>query len=80
MISYINTKFVLAALEKAPDTLKPQEIAAAARGLSIETPIGKVTMNPNTQRADMGYWYGETDVVDGKPRLVNFYRSGEKAK
>jgi branched-chain amino acid transport system substrate-binding protein len=80
LISYIDMKFTLAALEKTPEPLKASDIATAARGLSLETPAGKLTLDAHSQHADMGYWFGLTDIVDGKPQLTHFHRTGESEK
>jgi branched-chain amino acid transport system substrate-binding protein len=78
LITYTTTKFLLQALENASD-FSSESIVAAAGGSSVETPAGLVTLNPNTHRADLGYWYGFTDLKKDKtPILRDFFRTGEK--
>ncbi len=77
LLSYINTKFLLKAIEKAKST-EPKAITEALKGLTVSSPIGDVTMGAKTRRSDLGYWYGYTDVKNGKPILRDFYRTGEK--
>lgn len=77
--SYINTKLLLAALEKAED-LSPDAIVKAAKGLEIDTPLGPVKIREIDNRATFGYWIGQTKLLDdGTPVLVNFERNDVEA-
>lgn len=74
LISYITTKFTLEAIKKSKSS-DPLKIREALKGLQIDTPVGRVLMNAKTRQSDLGYWYGITDVRDGKPILKDFFRS-----
>jgi len=56
-LGYIGVKFLAAAIEKAGST-DPDALSAAFKGLSIDTPVGRRTINPDTHQANTGQFWG----------------------
>ncbi len=56
-LGYIGVKFIAAAIEKAGST-DPDALSAAFKGLSIDTPVGRRTINPDTHQANTGQFWG----------------------
>ncbi|NND65227.1 MAG: hypothetical protein HKM24_04595 [Gammaproteobacteria bacterium] len=42
--------------------------------MTIDIPVGPVTMRAIDRRTTMGYWLGKLEVVDGKPLMVDWER------
>ncbi|MCY4592091.1 MAG: ABC transporter substrate-binding protein [Alphaproteobacteria bacterium] len=57
VLAYIGVKFIAAAAEKAGST-DADELAAALEGMSIDTPVGPRTIDPETHQADTGQFWG----------------------
>ena len=55
-LGYIGVQFVAAAIEKAGST-DPDALSAAFKGLSIDTPVGPRTINPETHQANTGQFW-----------------------
>jgi len=68
-----NAMLSVAAALKEADSLEPDDIAAAYKGLTFDTPIGEITFRELDHQATMGAWVGRTTVVDGKPQMVDWY-------
>ena len=65
-LGYIGVQFVAAAIEKAGST-DPDALSAAFKGLSIDTPVGPRTINPETHQANTGQFWGpmkRSDLYD----------------
>ena len=65
MLGYNGVMFAAAAIEKAKST-DPDKLVAALEGLSIDTPVGKVTIDAKTHQADIGQFWGPMTKVPGK--------------
>lgn len=72
MLGYNGVKFAAAAIEKAQST-DPDKIVAALEGLTIDSPVGKVTIDAKTHQANIGQFWGRMVKVPGKD-----YREMEK--
>ncbi len=70
LVEYIAVKALAAAIEKAGSDDR-EKITEALRGLSLETPVGRITFRTQDNQSDMGVWIGKTALVDGKPRMVD---------
>ena len=57
VLAYIGVKFIAAAAEKAGST-DADQLAAALEGMSIDTPVGPRTIDPETHQADTGQFWG----------------------
>lgn len=64
VLAYTGVKFVAAAAEKA-GTLDADALAEALRGLTIDTPVGERTIDPNTHQANTGQFWGPLVKKDG---------------
>ena len=71
-------KFYAKAIEEA-GSVDPFEVSKAVRGLTIDTPIGPMTIRAIDGQSTMGLWVGRTELVDGKPAFVEYqYEEGSK--
>jgi len=50
-------QFVAAAIEKAGST-DPDALSTAFKGLTVETPVGRRTIDPDTHQANTGRFWG----------------------
>ena len=57
MLGYIGVMYTAAAMEKAKST-DPDKVAEALEGLSIGTPVGKLTIDAKTHQANIGQFWG----------------------
>ena len=64
VLTYIGVKFYAAAAEKAGST-DSDAIAEALKGLSIDTPVGPRTINPDDHQADTGQFWGPMVKKEG---------------
>ena len=64
VLAYIGVKFYAAAAEKAGST-DADAIAEALKGLSIDTPVGPRTINPEDHQADTGQFWGPMVKKEG---------------
>ncbi len=64
VLAYIGVKFYAAAAEKAGST-DSDAIAEALKGLSIDTPVGPRTINPDDHQADTGQFWGPMVKKEG---------------
>ena len=64
VLAYIGVKFYAAAAEKAGST-DADAIAEALKGLSINTPVGPRTINPEDHQADTGQFWGPMVKKEG---------------
>ena len=62
--TYIAIQFIAEAVRKA-GSADPQAIAKALVGLSIDTPLGKRTINPDNHRTNTGEFWGPMVTVSG---------------
>jgi branched-chain amino acid transport system substrate-binding protein len=57
VLGYIGVMYTAAAMEKAKST-DPDKVAEALEGLSISTPVGKLTIDAKTHQANIGQFWG----------------------
>lgn len=57
LLGYIGVHYAAAAMEKAKST-DSDAIATALEGLTITTPVGKLTIDPKTHQANIGQFWG----------------------
>ena len=62
--TYIAIQFIAEAVRKAGSS-DPKEIAKALVGLSIDTPLGKRTIDPDNHRTNTGEFWGPMVTVSG---------------
>jgi branched-chain amino acid transport system substrate-binding protein len=63
--AYIGLKLIAAAIEKA-GTVNRAAIRDALEGLTIDTPIGPITMRKSDHISTFGEWIGKTKIVGNK--------------
>ena len=66
VLAYIGVQFFAAAAEKA-GSVESDAIAAALKGLGIDTPVGPRTIDPETHQADTGQFWGPMVRKEGVP-------------
>jgi branched-chain amino acid transport system substrate-binding protein len=66
---YIEYQFIFGAIEKA-GSMDPEAITRALKGLTVDTPVGPVTMQAHTHRSTQGAWTGYTARVGNEIRMV----------
>ena len=69
-LGYVGVQFVAAAIEKAGST-DPDALSAAFKGLSVATPVGRRTINPETHQADTGQFWGPMKQSDFEFRMMD---------
>ena len=57
VLGYIGVMYTAAAMEKAKST-DADKVAAALEGLTIGTPVGKLTIDPKSHQANIGQFWG----------------------
>lgn len=78
VVGYATFKLIAKAIEKAGGT-DPDKLAAALRGLELETPLGPIEMRAADQQSTMGTFVGTLTVGDGMPRMVDWhYHDGKE--
>jgi branched-chain amino acid transport system substrate-binding protein len=65
VVGYATIKAIAAAINKAKST-DTEKMAAALRGLTTDTPFGKITWRPQDQQSTMGAYVGRLALKDGK--------------
>jgi ABC-type branched-subunit amino acid transport system substrate-binding protein len=69
VLAYNGVMFYAAAVEKAGSTDK-EAVRKALEGLSIETPMGKLTIDAKTHQADTGQFWGPMKKKAGETYRV----------
>ena len=76
LVGYNAMLSVIAVLEKSSD-LSTDTLLAAMEGLEVVGPSGDFVYRAADHQATMGAWVGKTDLVDGKPAMIDwFYANG----
>jgi branched-chain amino acid transport system substrate-binding protein len=70
VVGYSTVKAAAAAIRKAGST-DPAKIAAAMKGLDVDTPFGRVHFRALDHQSTMGAYVGKTAVRDGKGVMVD---------
>ena len=60
--------YAAAAMEKAKST-DPDKVAEALEGLSIGTPVGKLTIDPKTHQSNIGQFWGQIGRASCRERV-----------
>jgi branched-chain amino acid transport system substrate-binding protein len=66
VVGYVGTQFLVEAIRKAGST-DTDRVIEALRGLSIETPIGRQTIDPQTHEANRGQFWGRMTMTPRFP-------------
>jgi branched-chain amino acid transport system substrate-binding protein len=69
-IGYVMGQLVGEMLKKAPDT-KTDTLIKTLEGLSVTTPIGKMTMRAEDHQLTYGTYMGKLDVKDGRGVMID---------
>jgi len=70
VLAWTGMKFYAAAANKA-GSIEDTKVIEALRGLSIETPVGKRTIDPKTHQADTGQFWGPMVDKGAGYRVMN---------
>ena len=77
VVGYTAVMSVAAAMRKAKST-EADKLVAAMKGLTVDTPFGKITYRALDHQSTMGAYVGRTDVRDGKGVMVDWrYADGK---
>jgi branched-chain amino acid transport system substrate-binding protein len=71
VVGYSALMSIADGLKKAKST-DPDKLAAAFKGLSVDTPFGPITYRAQDNQSTMGAYVGTTAVKDGKGIMTNF--------
>lgn len=71
VVGYATFMLIARGIEKAGGT-DPEALAAALRGLELDTPLGPIEMRAADQQSTMGTFVGTLTVQDGMPRMVDW--------
>lgn len=69
VLALIGVRMYAAGVEKA-GSLNSKKVSQALKGMSINTPVGVRTIDPNTHQADTGQFWGEMVKKEGVPYRV----------
>jgi len=72
VVGYTTVKAAAAAIRKAGST-DTGKLLAAMRGLSLDSPFGKITFRALDHQSTMGAYVGRTAVKDGKGVMVDWH-------
>jgi len=76
IVGYGTMKAIAAILAKAGST-DTDKLIAAAKGVEVDTPFGKIVFRATDHQSTLGAFVGKTDVRDGKGVMVDsVYRDG----
>lgn len=76
LVGYNAILSIAAAIKKAGAT-DSEVLAAAFKGLNVDTPAGQITFRALDHQSTMGAWVGKTALKDGKGIMVDWsYRDG----
>ena len=78
VVGYATIKALAAGLKKANST-DTEKLITAFRGLSFDSPFGKVTFRPQDHQSTMGAYVGRTTLRGGKGEMKDYrYYDGAK--
>jgi branched-chain amino acid transport system substrate-binding protein len=72
IVGYVTLKSIAAAINKAGST-DADKLAAAFKGLEIDTPFGPISYRSADHQSTLGAFVGRTAVVDGVPQMVDWH-------
>lgn len=77
IVGYSTIMSAVAAIKKAQST-DSEKLVAAMKGLSVDTPFGRILFRPQDHQSTMGAYVGRTAVKDGKGVMVDWkYANGK---
>jgi branched-chain amino acid transport system substrate-binding protein len=71
VVGYSALMSIADGLKKAGST-DPDKLAAAFKGLNVETPFGPITYRAQDNQSTMGAYVGVTGVKDGKGVMTSY--------
>jgi branched-chain amino acid transport system substrate-binding protein len=71
LVGYDTFKALAAGIAKA-GSVDSDKLAAAFRGLAVDTPAGPITFRPQDHQSTFGLYVGRTGVKDGKGYMQSF--------
>lgn len=71
VVGYAAMKSV-AAILAAADSTQTADLIAAAKGVEVDMPFGRITYRAGDHQSTMGAFVGRTAVKDGVPMMVDF--------
>jgi len=71
LVGYDTFKALAAGITKA-GSVDSDKLAAAFRGLAVDTPAGPITFRPQDHQSTFGLYVGRTGVKDGKGYMQSF--------
>jgi branched-chain amino acid transport system substrate-binding protein len=71
VVGYAAMMSIASGLKKAGST-DPDKLAAAFKGLNVDTPFGPVTYRPQDNQSTMGAFVGVTALKDGKGVMTSY--------
>jgi branched-chain amino acid transport system substrate-binding protein len=78
VVGYATFQSIAAVIKKAGST-DTAKLIAAAKGVEVDTPFGRIMFRPSDHQSTMGAFVGKTDVKDGNGVMVDsVYRDGAK--
>jgi branched-chain amino acid transport system substrate-binding protein len=72
VVGYTSALAVAAAIRKA-GSLDTEKLVDAMRGLSVESPFGRIMFRPLDHQSTMGGYVGRTALKDGKGVMVDYH-------
>jgi branched-chain amino acid transport system substrate-binding protein len=78
VVGYTAVKSILTGIKKAKSS-ETEKLAAAFKGLQVESPFGKITYRAQDNQSTMGAFVGRTKNEGGKGVMVDYtYLDGAK--
>jgi branched-chain amino acid transport system substrate-binding protein len=72
VVGYSALMSIADGLKKAGGSTDPDKLAAAFKGLKVDTPFGPITYRPQDNQSTMGAFVGTTALKDGKGVMTSF--------
>jgi branched-chain amino acid transport system substrate-binding protein len=72
VVGYSALMSIADGLKKAGGSTDPDKLAAAFKGLKVDTPFGPITYRPQDNQSTMGAFVGTTALKDGKGVMSSF--------
>jgi branched-chain amino acid transport system substrate-binding protein len=72
VVGYSALMSIADGLKKSGGSTDPDKLAAAFKGLSVDTPFGPITYRPQDNQSTMGAYVGTTAQKDGKGVMTSY--------
>jgi branched-chain amino acid transport system substrate-binding protein len=72
VVGYSALMSIADGLKKSGGSTDPDKLAAAFKGLKVDTPFGPITYRPQDNQSTMGAFVGTTALKDGKGVMTSF--------